>query len=122
MDPVALKIQKMIPEPNNQNLFNNFALTDPDARYSTIPTVKIDHNFTDASRLSFYWHYTVTDRVSSNDSMPSPITARRNQNVYAHVVRMNYDLCGDAYSAAPPGLRLRALPESGQLAGQRPAL
>ena len=90
-DPVAVKIQKMIPEPNNQNLYNNFALTDPDSRYSTIPTVKIDHDFTDASRLSFYWHYTVTDRVSSNDSMPAPITARRNQNVYAHVVRLNYD-------------------------------
>jgi hypothetical protein len=92
IDPVAAKIQKMIPAPTFPNLLaNNFQLTEPDTRFSEIPTIKIDHNFTAGSRLSFYWNYTRTDRVSSNDSLPAPITARRNQKVIAHTTRLNYD-------------------------------
>jgi hypothetical protein len=92
LDPVALKIQGYMPAPTFPNLLvNNWQMTAPDERQSQIPTIKIDHSVTDTARLSFYWNYTGTNRVSSNDSLPAPITARRNQNVYAHTVRLNYD-------------------------------
>ena len=91
-DPVALKIQAFMPQPTFPTLLvNNWQMTAPDERSSQIPTIKIDHNFTEKARLSFYWNYTGTNRVSSNDSLPSPITARRDQAVYAHTVRLNYD-------------------------------
>jgi hypothetical protein len=122
-DPVARKIQAMIPEPTFPTLLvNNFQLTAPDVRFAEIPTVKIDHNFTDRSRLAFYWNYTGTDRVSSNDSLPDPITrAAQPGRLFSHRA-LELRLRGDAYSAGSPGLRLHSLPESGQLAGQRPAL
>src|SRR5215468_8750972 len=48
LDPVALKIQSMMPLPTNNNLVNNYQIPGyENYRHTTIPSFKIDHNFND---------------------------------------------------------------------------
>src|SRR5262249_59721286 len=55
LDPVALKIQALIPSPDNNELTNNWDPRIPNQKYQQIPSVKIDHNFNSNSKLSGYW-------------------------------------------------------------------
>jgi hypothetical protein len=92
IDPVAKALQKYIPAADKPDqLYQNFRQTVPNVKYQWIPTVKIDQNFSAGSRLSFYWSEQKSDQVSSQDSLPVPITQRRDQFIYAHTTRANYD-------------------------------
>src|SRR5439155_8875392 len=44
IDPVAQKIQAMMPAPTNSQLINNLAINEPTSRTTKIPSLKIDHN------------------------------------------------------------------------------
>jgi hypothetical protein len=91
-DPVAVAIQKLIPAADQPNvLYQNWAAGQPNTRIQTIPAVKIDHMFSSAARLSFYYSKERSDQISANDSLPIPISARRDQFIYAHTTRANYD-------------------------------
>jgi hypothetical protein len=91
MDPVSLKIQAMIPAPvNNQNTLN----WRPDIVTNTkqqIPSVKIDHNLNDKTRLSFFWVYQSTDQIAAPDGLPSPLTRARPKLVQGNQYRFNAD-------------------------------
>ncbi|HYP07970.1 MAG TPA: TonB-dependent receptor [Bryobacteraceae bacterium] len=91
LDPVALKVQSLIPAPDNPFLFNNWQQSAPTTKIQSIPGIKIDHSFSDSSKTSFYYSKQRTDQVSSADSLPVPITGRRDQFIYAHTTRLNYD-------------------------------
>src|SRR4030095_16600240 len=57
-DPVALKIQAMLPNATNGQLINNYIVPGyGNFNHSTIPSVKIDHNFDAKNRISFYYSY-----------------------------------------------------------------
>ena len=61
LDPVALKIQNLLPLPNLPGSVNNFLPSYLDKRVTTIPSIKIDQRTGDKGQLSFYWSMTRTD-------------------------------------------------------------
>lgn len=97
LDPVALAIQKNIPEPNQAGLTNNYLPSYPATRHTTIPAVKGDHLISPRSKLSFYWSFTHTDAPYSNiygqsEGFPDIITGTRGTFIHSHAERLNYDL------------------------------
>ena len=91
LDPVALKIQALIPNPDNGGLQNNWDPRIPNRRFQSLPSVKIDHSFSDRAKLSGYWSSQDTTQITSADGLPIPITGRRDQKIYGHTVRLNLD-------------------------------
>jgi hypothetical protein len=91
MDPVALKIQGLIPAPNRAGNTLNWLQNTATGKFQDIPAIKVDHNFTDAIRTSFYYSVQNTDQITANDGLPLPITERRDQSIYGHTTRLNYD-------------------------------
>ena len=68
LDPVALKIQALIPSPDNGELQNNWDPRIPNQRFQSIPSVKIDHSLNQNSKISGYW--SVQDTTQINPEMP----------------------------------------------------
>lgn len=91
LDPVALKIQSLIPAPTNGNLVNNYERRSPYRKIQDIPSVKIDHNLTDNAKLSVYYSMMRTNKDNGQDGLPDPISARRDQIIRSHTARINYD-------------------------------
>lgn len=91
LDPVALKIQSLLPAVNRGGNTLNWLQNTATGKFQDIPAVKIDHNFTDAIRTSFYYSVQNTDQITANDGLPLPITERRDQAIYGHTTRLNYD-------------------------------
>jgi hypothetical protein len=91
MDPVALKIQQLIPLPTQAGVVNNFERRAAYRKIQDIPSVKIDHNFNDKSKMSVYWSRMRTDKDNGLDGLPDPISARRDQFIRSQTVRVNYD-------------------------------
>jgi hypothetical protein len=91
-DPVAAAIQNLIPLPTNSGLVNNYAQFAPNPRTQIISSVKVDHNFSGRSKLSFYVQHYTSHEYSNPDGLPVPITAFRDKHVSATTARLNYDL------------------------------
>lgn len=91
LDPVALKIQELIPRPINGNLINNFERRAAYRKIQDIPSIKIDHNLNDRSKISVYYSLQRTDKDNGQDGLPDPISARRDQIIRSHTTRINYD-------------------------------
>src|SRR5206468_2627025 len=91
MDPVALKIQSMIPDPTNSNLINNWSYNLPNPRDQVLPSLKLDHNIGSATKLSFYWSYQSTHDIAGNDPLPYPITVKRDKTASGNTYRLNLD-------------------------------
>jgi Carboxypeptidase regulatory-like domain len=90
-DPVAVKIQNLIPLPTNANPTSNYAQLFPTPNNQQTPTIKIDQILPDNSRLSFYFNKLTTNQLTSNDSLPQPVSAVRVQAIYGTIPRLNYD-------------------------------
>jgi hypothetical protein len=94
IDPVARKIQALIPMPNTGGpnaVFQNYAVpTYAVPRVQTIPSVKIDQNLSSLMKLSGYWS---TNRIDSpgGDGLPDPISQRSISMDRTHTIRLNYD-------------------------------
>ena len=91
LDPVAMKIQALIPAPTNAGLVNNLALDYPFPRDQFVPSVKIDHNFTADAKLSGYYEHYGSHDLSSPDGLPVPISSGRNKHAYSYTERINFD-------------------------------
>jgi hypothetical protein len=91
LDPVAMRIQSLIPAPQNNELINNLIPDIENYRNQSIPALKVDHNITDTARISGYWSVQKTNQITGQDGLPEPITARRDQRIYGHTTRVNYD-------------------------------
>ena len=102
MDPVALKIQALIPQPTIPGLLvNNAIYPYLSKRVTDIPGVKIDHSLSPKAKLSLYWSRTSTESPfapgSANaDGLPVPITQARGTYIYSQNERVNFD-----YSLTP---------------------
>jgi hypothetical protein len=96
IDPVAAKVQALIPAPQNGNLIQNWVPNNDNVRTQGLPGIKIDHNFSAAHRATFYYSKQATDQLTAADGLPDPITAVRVQAIYGHTTRLNYD-----WNAAP---------------------
>ena len=91
IDPVAAKVQALIPAPINGNLIQNWVPNNDNTRFQGLPGIKIDHNFNSNHRTTFYYSKQSTDQKTANDGLPDPITAVRVQAIYGHTARINYD-------------------------------
>jgi len=101
LDPVALKVQALIPSAQNGNAINNLIPTYDAVRRTTIPALKIDQLLGSKQKISFYWSKTRTYAPFSpiyggSEGLPSPITADRGSFIGGPVERVNYD-----YTATP---------------------
>jgi len=91
MDPVALKIQGMLPNPTNGQLINNYVVPGyGNFNHTTIPSFKIDHSFNDKNRLSFYYSYNRRRSPNPNgfEQTFSPAAPVLNDS---YTYRLNYD-------------------------------
>lgn len=91
LDPVALKMQALIPEPTNSGLINNWRQNARNQRLQAIPSIKIDHSLTSTAKLAFYYSQERTDLWANQDGLPIPITAFRDQHEMSYTTRLNYD-------------------------------
>jgi hypothetical protein len=90
-DPVAVKIQNLIPLPTNANQTSNWVEACATPNNQQTPTVKIDQILPDNSRLSFYFNKLTTNQLTTQNCMPYPIAVVRVQAIYGTVPRLNYD-------------------------------
>lgn len=91
-DPVALKIQSMIPEPNRGPGFefvNNYLTSYTNPRLTYIPSVKLDHQLSALAKISGYWSRTRTS-TPNNNAMPFPLNAVPS-TITAHTIRVSFD-------------------------------
>ena len=92
MDPVALKIQALIPLPDYPGNINNWQQAPKYNKISATPAIKIDHSLSPTKKLSFYlnknWGHTV---ANGQDGLPIPLTAFRDQRTYTYTTRLNFD-------------------------------
>ncbi|HLH44877.1 MAG TPA: carboxypeptidase regulatory-like domain-containing protein [Bryobacteraceae bacterium] len=91
MDPVAVKIQNLIPAPVNTQTTLNWLPSISTNTTQQIPSLKIDENLNDATKLSFYWRQQHTNQVAAPDGLPSPITGERPKLVSGNQFVLNAD-------------------------------
>ena len=96
MDPVALKVQALIPRPSNSNVIQNLLPAFPGERVTKIPAFKFDHTLSSKIKLSLYWSNTTTAAQynpvnGAAEGLPAPITAARGAFVESDIARFNYD-------------------------------
>jgi hypothetical protein len=97
-DPVALKVQALIPQPTFPGIVNNFSETWPVIRDFSNKSVKIDHNVSAKFKVAgFYAKYHYDNNVhTAGDGLPITISAARPKHAYTHTSRLNAD-----YSISP---------------------
>jgi len=96
LDPVALKMQALIPAANQPGLISNGIYPFAAATTTTIPSFKIDHQLSDRQKLSFYWQQDrFTGKVNNGNGLaegfPQPISQGTVTDYAAHIYRLNYD-------------------------------
>jgi hypothetical protein len=96
MDPIAQKIQALIPQAGNPNaVVNNLVLPWANPRFNTIPSIKLDHSLNATTKLSFFYSSTNTksDKQTANnyEGYPDTITAGRTNSVRSKTWRLNLD-------------------------------
>ncbi|HEY4360994.1 MAG TPA: TonB-dependent receptor [Bryobacteraceae bacterium] len=90
-DPVALAVQKLIPQATNSTaLINNYLTSYSNPRLTYIPSLKLDYQLSSKSKLSGYWSRTSTN-TPNNSALPVPITAATASNIVANTTRINFD-------------------------------
>jgi hypothetical protein len=100
-DPVALKVQSLIPNPfcaagppcNATGVINNFQNTEFAQRDTEAPSLKIDQILGAKDKLSFFWSRTMTYCLTcyGDDGLPQPISYTFGGGIYSHRERLNYD-------------------------------
>jgi hypothetical protein len=97
MDPVALKIQSLLPLPLGPlagTQVNNYAIPAySNFRHTTIPSVKLDHSLSSTIKISGYWQQTHTLSPSTNGFDPAqfPWSAVEPTDTTNNTARINYD-------------------------------
>jgi hypothetical protein len=96
LDPVALKVQTLIPQSQIGTAINNLIPAYDAVRHTTIPALKIDQLLGSKQKISFYWSKTRTYAPYSpiyggSEGLPAPITADRGSFIGGPVERLNYD-------------------------------
>jgi hypothetical protein len=90
MDPVALKVQSLIPLPTSSGTINNYLPTYTNPKLTYIPSVKIDYSLSSRSKLSGYWSVSKSN-TPNNTVLPAPITGGVPSDITAHTIRVNFD-------------------------------
>jgi len=92
IDPVAAKIQALIPMPTNSALINNFGVVDSHTTIKNVPSIKIDENVGSKTKFSFYWSEWRQNVNKNNlDGLPWPVSNARNYIDRTPTYRLNID-------------------------------
>ncbi|MCU1326192.1 MAG: hypothetical protein JWN34_1562 [Bryobacterales bacterium] len=91
-DPVAVKIQALIPKATLGGVINNLGIADKTARQTYIPSLKVDHYLSSSLKFSVYLAYFWQDVPKSGaDGLPYPISAGRNFIDRTPTIRLSVD-------------------------------
>lgn len=90
MDPVALKIQSLIPLPTSSGKINNYRPTYTNPLATTIPSLKGDYQISANSKISAFWSLNRQDNPN-NGLMPPPIRSSQPRAVNSNTYRINFD-------------------------------
>ncbi len=97
IDPVAQRIQALIPNPNRgTGVINNAIFPFPSTRITSIPAFKIDHSVGSRMKFSYYWSETKTasqysPTLGGADGLPEPISGEIGTFITGRVQRGNFD-------------------------------
>lgn len=96
LDPVALKIQNLIPKPTNSDLTNNYLNPWDSPNIRTIPALKINHNLSNRTKLSFFWSATRIKNLQApgppgGDGISSPVSTNRNTHQRSYIAQLAFD-------------------------------
>ncbi|MDQ1474619.1 MAG: hypothetical protein QOJ99_6099 [Bryobacterales bacterium] len=89
-DPVAVKIQNLIPLATAAGNQNNFQQNFSGKTGAKLFTTKVDHNLSANSKLAFYYSHRISNGWTQPDDLPIPITAVRRGTNNNPTVRLNY--------------------------------
>ncbi|HEY6341237.1 MAG TPA: TonB-dependent receptor [Bryobacteraceae bacterium] len=94
-DPVALKIQALIPAPNETTYggvdLNYLAPTYENTPHTTIPSFKIDHSFSSTIKLSIFYSLNKQTTENNNGIPGAGFNGVEPGNQRTHTVRINFD-------------------------------
>jgi hypothetical protein len=91
LDAVALKVQGMLPTPTSGGLVNNYTIPGyTNFRHTTIPSFKIDHNFDERNKMSFFFSVNRTRSPNAN-GFEQPFTPAAPTASNSYTTRVNYD-------------------------------
>jgi hypothetical protein len=100
MDPIALKLQSMIPTPALGTLTQNLPINDLLTNNTSIPSVKIDQYFGPKLKVGFYWGTWVNlNPKSGADGLPVLISPARIFETHSPTARLTID-----YTITPTSL------------------
>ena len=91
IDPVAAKIQALIPTPINNQTTLNWIPNIVTNTQQQIPSLKIDQNLSAKTKLSFFWTQQHTNQIAAPDGLPDPLTGSRPKIVSGNQFRLNAD-------------------------------
>jgi len=93
-DPVAAKIQSLIPLPTNPLLLgNNYQQQYYSNRVTDVPSIKVDELLGPKDKLSFYFSviHTFCWYCSGADGLPQPVSADIGTDIRGNTERLSYD-------------------------------
>jgi hypothetical protein len=90
MDPVALKIQALIPLPTSPGVVTNYLPTYINPIATTIPSLKTDYQISSNSKLAVFWSLNRQDNPN-NTVLPPPLTGSQPRAVNSNTYRVNFD-------------------------------
>jgi hypothetical protein len=90
LDPVAQKIQNLIPLPTSSGLTNNYLPTYANPKYTLIPSVKGDYQISAKSKVSGFWSLNRQDNPN-NTALPPLIRSGQPRLVNSNTYRLNFD-------------------------------
>ena len=91
IDPVAARIQALIPRATRPGLINNWDQEFPADTIKSIATLKVDHNVNNSGRLSGYYSRYWGPHYNGSDGLPIPITKVRHFETQTDTFRVSYD-------------------------------
>jgi hypothetical protein len=90
-DPVAAKIQALVPAATLSGITNNFAPNVVNPTTDRIPAFKIDQVITQNWKMSFYYSKMTTATINSDDGLPLPVSGERTTTSNVTTYRFNND-------------------------------
>jgi hypothetical protein len=91
ISPTAMKIQALFPAAQTPGNTNNWVNMYANPRTQWIPSVKVDHNFSENFKMSFFWSYYNDNHFSGQDGFSGAITATRMIPIRSATIRLNSD-------------------------------
>jgi len=96
LDPVALKIQSLIPTPTSSGIISNYLPSFPNDRVTSNPSFKIDQQISSKAKLSFYYGSNKTQaqysqQLNGSEGLPPEITSTRGTFTHSWTYRLNFD-------------------------------